>query len=93
MKKNKILIEVVILILITIIALFVYFNYNNDTSNIEVSYEISDVPIYNGKTYVLINNNIPKFNTEDINKEVYYSDLIDERVRNGYDKDELEKSE
>ncbi len=63
---------------------------DNVSSDVESFYDISNIPQYNGKIYVKINDNVPTFTTEDINiEEDYYSDLKDKKVRNvrnGYDK-------
>ncbi len=63
-------------------------NRTVDTVNkTEKSYEISDIPEYNGELYVEINNNIPKFTTENMNiEEDYYSTLEDGKVRKSHDK-------
>lgn len=89
----------IILLYIIIIAVGVYFNIGeeNQTGNIvennKISYEISNIPEYSGEAYVEINNNIPEFTIEDMNlEEVYYSDLKSGKVRNGNDKNKLEKS-
>lgn len=42
-----------------------------------VSYNIDEIPIYSGKSYVVINDNIPNFNEEDYTKGTFeiYSEL------------------
>lgn len=89
----------IILLYIIIIAVGMYFNIGeeNQTGNIvennKISYEISNVPEYNGQAYVEINNNNPNFTTEEMDlEEDYYSTLKDGKVRNGNDKNLLGKS-
>lgn len=100
MKKNIKKIEKLVITVLFVVIIFVgsYFNSNgknqteNTTSN-EVSYEISNIPEYSGEIYIEINNNIPKFTDEDMNLEKdYYSNLENKRIRNGNDKNKLEKS-
>ena len=94
MKKNanKLQKIITILLFIIIIVVEIYFNYEkeNKTENIvnnKISNEISNIPEYKGEESVEINNNIPKFTTEDMNlEEDYYSNLENKKVRNGYDK-------
>ena len=95
MKKNANKLEKIITILLFIIIIIVgiYFNYEKENqtdttvSHNRISYEISNIPEYNGEAYVEINNNIPKFTTEDMNlEEDYYSSLENKKARNGYDK-------
>jgi len=83
----------IILLFIIIVAIGAYFNnvIENQTANItennKISYEISNIPEYNGEIYVEINNNIPEFTEEEMNLEDdYYSNLENGRVRNGNDK-------
>lgn len=80
MKKNANKLEKIITILLFIIIIIVgiYFNYEkgNKTENIvnnKISYEISNILEYKGEDYVEINNNIPKFTTEDMNLEEDYN--------------------
>lgn len=100
MKKNIKKIEKLVITVLFVVIIFVgsYFSSNgknqteNTTSN-EVSYEISNIPEYSGEIYIEINNNIPKFTDEDMNLEKdYYSNLENKRIRNGNDKNKLEKS-
>ena len=73
-----------------IIAIYSYFNSNenNQTQNTE-----TDFIKYNGNIYEKVNNNIPEFTEEDKDlKQDYYSELKNGRVRNGNDKNKLEKS-
>ena len=92
MKKNTKKLEKIIgiLILSVIIVISLYFNLKienqteNAISNSQISYEISNIPEYNGETYIEINNDIPKFTKEDMYiKEDYYSELKSGKVRNG----------
>jgi len=101
MKKSRNKIEkiVIALFIITIIAISTYFSNEeeiqtqNTMNNNKSTYEISNIPEYSGEIYVEINNNIPKFTDEDMNiEEDYYSSLENKKVRNGYDKNKLEKS-
>lgn len=92
-KTNKLVksISTLLLIIISIIGLYYYSNYENLEN--KISYEISDIPEYNGKIYIEINNNIPKFSDEDFNIDKdYYSELKNGKVRNGNDKNQLGKS-
>ena len=89
----------IILLYIIIIAVGMYFNIGeeNYTGNIvennKISYEISNIPEYIGEAYVEVNNNVPKFTTEDMNiEENYYSTLKNGKVRNGNGKNLLGKS-
>lgn len=95
MKKNANKLEkiITILLFIIIIVVGIYFNYEKENkkdttvSHNKISYEISNIPEYKGEESVEINNNIPKFTTEDMNlEEDYYSNLENKKVRNGYDK-------
>ena len=92
MNKNKL--EKIAIVIFFIIMIFVGLYIKtaqenkrvNELHNNQISYEISDIPEYNGNIYVLINNNIPNFTDEDMNIEEHYSDLEDGIVRNGYNK-------
>jgi len=99
MNKNKLKQMVLTVLFIIAVVLGDYFNIGkeNQTDNIagnnKISYEISNIPEYNGQAYVEINNNNPNFTAEDINLETdYYSTLKDEKVRNGNDKNLLGES-
>lgn len=101
MNKNtsKLKQATIILLYIIVIAIGAYFNIEeeNQISNIiennKIYYDISNIPEYSGEIYVEINNNMPRFTTEDMNmQEDYYSNLENGRVRNGDDKNQLEKS-
>lgn len=95
MKKNTNKLEKIIIILIFTVVLVIggFSNVEKENRTVdtvnktEKSYEISDIPEYNGEIYVEINNNIPKFTTEDMNiEEDYYSTLEDGKVRKSHDK-------
>lgn len=95
MKKNTNKLEKIIIILIFTVVLAIggFSNVEKENRTVdtvnktEKTYEISDIPEYNGEIYVEINNNIPKFTTEDMNiEEDYYSTLEDGKVRKSYDK-------
>lgn len=81
------------MLFIIIIGICGYFN-NYEENQIEntmesnkTSYEISNIPAYNGQAYVEINDNIPKFTDDDMNlQEDYYSTLKNKKVRNGNNK-------
>ena len=88
----------IILLFIIIIAIGAYSNNQeeNQTGNIvennKISYDISNIPGYSGEIFIEINNNIPEFTAEDINIEGdHQSNLENGRVRNGNDKNYLEK--
>lgn len=88
MKKNK-LEKIVTIFLFIIIALGMYFyedkQIDNDISYNRISYEMSNIPEYNGEIYVQINDNVPQFTAEDMELEAdYYSELENGKVRNGY---------
>ncbi len=77
MKKNKI--EKIIVILLFIIAFIISAYFNNEGNNnvkSNISYEISNIPEYNGQPYIELYNNNPKFSDEDMSlDEEYYSKL------------------
>ena len=94
MNKNKLeKIGIVILAIVILIVMFIGINESSKNENVvnkiennKISYEIDNIPDYSGEIYVLINNNIPKFSLEDLNiEEDYYSNLENEKVRNGND--------
>lgn len=88
MKKNK-LIKSTITLLVVIVSIIgsYYYSKNNDFGH-KISYEISNIPKYNEKIYIEINNNIPKFSDEDFNmNKDYYSELQNRKVQNSNDKD------
>ena len=93
-KTNKLERITIILLFIIMVVLGYSFNYEyepenqviNKINNNQISYNKSNTPQYNGKTYIEMNNNIPEFTNEDMKlKEDYYSDLQDKKVRNGND--------
>lgn len=93
-KKTNKLTKVIITLLVIIVSV-IGLSYYSQNENIEnkISYEISNIPEYNGEIYIEINNNIPEFTNEDFNiVEDYYSKLEKGRVRNGNAKNKLEKS-
>ena len=94
MNKSKLERIAIVVFLIILIAICLYFHFEKENiiTNNKISYEISNIPEYNGEEYVLINNNIPKLSEEDMKIESYYSKLNNGRVRNGYDKNKLGKS-
>lgn len=92
MKKCKNKIEKIIITIILILMAIIGINHDNKEANInEVeSYEISNLPEYNGNIYIILNDNIPEFSEEDMNiQEDYYSDLKNEKVRNSNNKNKL----
>ena len=92
-KTNK-LTKVIITILIIIVS-DIGLSYYSQNENLEnkISYEISNIPEYDGEIYIEINNNIPEFSNEDFDiEEDYYSELQNGKVRNGNDKNKLGKS-
>lgn len=82
---NKLIVELLVIIVIIVIG---YFNPNlqKDINNVlneqyksTISYNLSDIPEYEGKPYITINNNIPYFDEEDYTTECFekYSNLDD----------------
>lgn len=93
-RTNKLANAIITLLAIIVSVIGVSYYSNNDNIENKISYEISNIPEYNGEIYVEINNNIPKFNSEDFQIETdYYSELKNGIVRNGNDKNKLEKSQ
>lgn len=87
-KKTNKLSKVIITLLVIIISVvgLSYYSQNEDLEN-KISYEIPNIPVYNGEIYVEINNNVPEFSNEDFNiEEDYYSELQNGKVRNGINK-------
>lgn len=87
-KKTNKLAKVIITLLVMIVSVIglAYYSQNEDLEN-KISYEISNIPEYNGEIYIEINNNVPEFSNEDFNiEEDYYSELQNGKVRNGNDK-------
>ncbi len=95
-KSNKSIYVILIFIVIIGITRFIDLKNINTKNNIsnninQISYEITKLPDYNGNIYVTINNNNPNFSQEDLKIENdYYSNLENDRVRNGNNKDQLE---
>ena len=89
MNKKTIKLTRVIITLLVIIVSVIGLSYYSQNENLEnkISYEISNIPEYNGEIYIEINNNIPKFSNEDLNiEEDYYSELQNGRVRSSNSK-------
>ena len=65
-KKTNKLTKVIITLLVIIVSV-IGLSYYSQNENIEnkISYEISNIPEYNGEIYIEINNNIPEFTNED----------------------------
>lgn len=63
-KRNK---TFNLIVTIVVLLLFVYIEYNDNikgtfsTKKIKESYEISNIPDYNGEDYIIINHNEPEF--------------------------------
>lgn len=78
-KTKKKLTPQEILISILFLLIFSYISYyKNDFLNLFIpSYAINAVPSYNGKSYVIINNNIPNFTEEEKQLSTFesYSEL------------------
>lgn len=74
MKKKRLLKIIISIILILGIELYDYY-LNNKVPTI--SYNIDQIPEYNGKNYVIINDNIPFFKESDLNLKSFekYSKL------------------
>lgn len=82
MKKKKLEKIIAIIFFIIVIVANITFNSkkeNNKENEIDTfkeSYEISNIPKYNGEIYIEINNNIPNFSDEDKSiEDDYYSNL------------------
>lgn len=87
-KQQKIIISVILAIIVVLVGWF-GLDWNNisnefnvgDTNSIstttELSFSLDDIPDYNGSPYVVINNNIPDFDTSDYTTTSFekYSDL------------------
>ena len=81
-KNNlkKVIIELLLIILILVIG---YFNPNykeniiNQQTESTVTYNLSDIPEYEGNPYVILNNNIPYFDEDEFSTEGFekYSEL------------------
>lgn len=93
-KQTNKLAKIIITLLVIVVSVIglAYYSNNENIEN-KISYEILNIPEYNGEIYIKINNNIPEFSNEDFNiEEDYYSDLQNGKVRNGSDKNKLGKS-
>ena len=87
-KKTNKLAKVIITLLVIIVSVIglPYYSQNENLEN-KISYEISNIPEYNGEIYIEINNNVPEFTNKDFNiEEDYYSELQNGKVRNGNNK-------
>lgn len=62
-KKTNKLAKVIITLLVIIVSIIglSYYSQNENLEN-KISYEISNIPEYNGEIYIEINNNIPENN-------------------------------
>jgi len=81
-KKKKYNNSIKLLIILFLIGSIISTYYQDDIENFLInltgeSYAIDSIPIYNGKSYVIINNNEPNFDNIDLSKESYekYSKL------------------
>lgn len=84
-RKKKNTIKYIILSLVSIFAIYAFDYYKDDVQKLlaniipyeEKSYNIGEIPEYNGDSYVIINNNNPDFTEEDKNTTSFekYSDL------------------
>jgi len=80
-QKNKLIISIILILIITIVSYFKYdidkiFNQILPKEEIK-SYSLKEIPEYDHKDYIVINNNIPNFNEEDYTKKAFenYSNL------------------
>lgn len=86
-KTNKLVKSIITLLVIIVSIVGLHYYFKNEDVSQKISYEISNIPEYNGKIYIEINNNIPEFSDEDFNIDKdYYSELQNGKVRNGNDK-------
>lgn len=81
-KRNSLILSLIIILIVSVLAY-----YKDDIDNliykvipkeeITQSYNIEEIPEYNGKDYVIINENIPTFTEEDYTTDSFenYSDL------------------
>ena len=79
-QRNKLLISTFSILIICFAAYFAedIDRIYNRLMNVEAkSYNINEIPEYNGENYVVINNNIPEFNESDYNTKTFekYSHL------------------
>lgn len=97
MKKKKIEKIITMIFFIIVMVGAIYFhegeeNKGQPVSN-QMSYDIANLPEYQGEIYVAIHDNHPTFTEEDVKIEKdNYSDLVKGRVRDGDDKNKLGKS-
>jgi len=84
-RNLKIMKQIFTIILILIIGML-YPDFQENSNNINnqqiestISYNLNDIPEYEGQPYVVINNNIPYFDEEDYTTESFekYSELDD----------------
>ncbi len=77
MKNKKIIYLVFTLLFLAVAAFGTYYseNYSNNNDIDEVSYAVSDIPKYDGQSYIILNNNEPEFNYDYSNLTEEYSTL------------------
>lgn len=80
MKNKKIITTLIILLIGSFIAYYEMKDNKLETTNNETTtytYNIENIPDYNGEDYIILNNNIPNFDLNDIDKEPFeeYSNL------------------
>lgn len=86
-KKTNKLVKIVITVLVVFSIIGLCYNLQDKDINNKIFFEVSNIPEYNGEIYIEINNNVPEFSDDDFNiKEDYYSELKNEKVRYGNDK-------
>ena len=76
-KNNNKIATILVVIILAIIGIY-YQGISGESYAINNnSYNLEDIPEYNGKDYVIINDNIPNFKEEDYNTSSFekYSDL------------------
>lgn len=71
---------IVVILIITAVEFIGYFSSDAGASNnvaTTISFNINEIPEYNGQAYVMINNNMPNFTEEDYTTEAFekYSEL------------------
>jgi DNA-entry nuclease len=80
-RQKKIIVSIIILILLSLVTYFendIEKIYNNIIPEEKVqTYDIGEIPEYNGESYVTINNNEPNFDEEDYTTSSFekYSEL------------------
>ena len=78
MKKK---IKLIILIIMTIITIYEFYNTNYSTANVDTqvkySYTLDSIPEYTGESYVVLDNNEPNFDLENLQTDTFeeYSEL------------------